>query len=44
METLHWAVEQIKLGAASGRAQGSDAAEKVQEKVSEKTERVRGEL
>lgn len=44
MDTLHWAVEQIKVGAASGRAQGSDAAEKVQEKASEKVERVRGEL
>jgi hypothetical protein len=44
MDTLHWALEQIKVGAASGRAQGSDAAEKVQEKASEKAERVRGEL
>ncbi|CAG8269358.1 unnamed protein product [Penicillium salamii] len=44
VDTLHWAVEQLKVGAASGRAQGSDAAEKVQDKVSEKTERLRGEL
>lgn len=44
MDTLQWAVEQLKIGAASGRAQGSEAAEKVQKKVSEHTQRLRGEL
>jgi hypothetical protein len=44
MDTLQWAVEQLKIGAVSGRAQGSEAAEKVQKKVSEQTESLRGEL
>jgi hypothetical protein len=44
MDTLHWAVEQLKIGAASGRAQGSEAAEKVQKKVPEQTEKLRAEL
>jgi hypothetical protein len=44
MDTFHWAVEQLKIGAASGRAQGTEAAEKVQKKVSEHTESLRGEL
>ncbi|CAG7946898.1 unnamed protein product [Penicillium nalgiovense] len=44
MDTLQWVVDQLKVGAASGRAQGTEAAEKVQKKVSEHTERLRGEL
>jgi len=44
LDTLQWAVEQLKIGAASGRAQGSEAAEKVQKKVSEQTKKLRGEL
>ncbi|KAG0155084.1 hypothetical protein PDIDSM_657 [Penicillium digitatum] len=44
MDTLQWAVDQLKIGAASGRAQGTEAAEKVQKKVSEHTERLREEL
>jgi len=44
MNLFNWALEQLKIGAASGRAQGTEAAEKVQKKVSENTERVRGEL
>ncbi|KAJ5158458.1 Stress-responsive protein Ish1 [Penicillium coprophilum] len=44
MDTVHWVMEQLKIGAASGRAQGTEAAEKVQKKVAEQTERVREEL
>lgn len=44
MDTLQWVVDQLKIGAASGRAQGTEAAEKVQKKVSDHTERLRGEL
>ncbi|KAJ5516682.1 hypothetical protein N7527_008242 [Penicillium freii] len=44
VDTLQWAVDQLKIGAASGRAQGTEAAEKVQKKVSEHTESLRGEL
>ncbi|KAJ5584507.1 uncharacterized protein N7459_004307 [Penicillium hispanicum] len=44
MDTLYWALEQLKIGASSGRAQGQEAAEKVREKISEKTQRMRGEL
>lgn len=44
MDTLHWVVDQLKIGAASGRAQGTEAAEKVQKKVSEHTEQLREEL
>lgn len=44
MDTLHWALDQVKIGASSGRAQGQEAAEKVSEKVSDKTQRMRGEL
>ncbi|KAJ5167899.1 uncharacterized protein N7482_003493, partial [Penicillium canariense] len=44
METLYWALDQLKIGASSGRAQGQEAAEKVREKVSEQTDRLRGEL
>ena len=44
MDTLQWAVDQLKIGAASGRAQGSEAAENVQQKVAEKTQKAREEL
>ncbi|KAJ5420816.1 hypothetical protein N7465_003335 [Penicillium sp. CMV-2018d] len=44
VDTLQWVMDQLKIGAASGRAQGTEAAEKVQKKVSEHTERLRGEL
>lgn len=44
VDTLQWALEQLKIGASSGRAQGQEAAEKVREKVSEKTESIRAEL
>lgn len=44
VDTLQWALEQLKIGASSGRAQGQEAAEKVREKASEQTERVRSEL
>lgn len=44
METLNWALEKLKVGASSGRAQGQEAAEKVREKAAEQTEKIRGEL
>lgn len=44
METLNWALEKLKVGASSGRAQGQEAAEKVREKAAEGTEKVRSEL
>ncbi|KAJ6011189.1 hypothetical protein N7451_002601 [Penicillium sp. IBT 35674x] len=44
VDTLQWALEQLKIGASSGRAQGQEAAEKVREKASEQTEHVRSEL
>ncbi|KAJ5736258.1 uncharacterized protein N7483_001383 [Penicillium malachiteum] len=44
VDTLQWALEQLKIGASSGRAQGQEAAEKVREKVSEKTQSLRAEL
>lgn len=44
MDYLHWAVEQLKIGAAGGRAQGSEAAEKAQQKVAETTQKLREEL
>ncbi|KAJ5104052.1 hypothetical protein N7532_004581 [Penicillium argentinense] len=44
MDTLYWALDQLKIGASSGRAQGQEAAEKVREKVTEQTGRIRGEL
>lgn len=44
MSVLQWFADQLKIGAASGRAQGTEAAEKVQKKVSEHTERLREEL
>ena len=44
METLNWALEKLKVGASSGRAQGQEAAEKIREKAAEGTEKVRSEL
>jgi hypothetical protein len=44
MDTLHWALEKLKVGASSGRVQGQEAAEKVREKAAEQTEKIRSEL
>ncbi|KAJ5211751.1 uncharacterized protein N7498_003397 [Penicillium cinerascens] len=44
METVNWLIDQVKVGASSGRAQGQEAAENVREKVSEQTEKIRSEL
>ncbi|OGE53073.1 hypothetical protein PENARI_c008G07399 [Penicillium arizonense] len=44
VDTLQWALEQLKIGASSGRAQGQEAADKAQEKVSEKAQKLRAEL
>lgn len=44
METVYWALEQLKLGASSGRAQGQEAAEKVREKGKEQASKLRSEL
>ncbi|OOQ91802.1 putative stress response protein (Ish1) [Penicillium brasilianum] len=44
MDTLNWALDKLKVGASSGRAQGQEAAEKVREKAAEQTEKIRSEL
>lgn len=44
MDTVHWVLEQLKLGASSGRAHGQEAAEKVREKTSEQASKIRAEL
>ncbi|KAJ5793550.1 hypothetical protein N7457_000149 [Penicillium paradoxum] len=44
MDYLHWAVEQLKIGASGGRAKGTEAAEKAQEKAAEATQNIREEL
>ncbi|KAJ5239806.1 hypothetical protein N7468_004425 [Penicillium chermesinum] len=44
MDAVHWALDQVKIGAANGRAQGQEAAENAREKVSEKAQSIRGEL
>jgi len=44
VDTLQWALEQLKIGASSGRAQGHEAAENVREKASKKAESIRSEL
>jgi hypothetical protein len=44
VETFYWLLDQLKLGAASGRAQGTEAAQKAQKKVSENAESLRAEL
>ncbi|OJJ51512.1 hypothetical protein ASPZODRAFT_402579 [Penicilliopsis zonata CBS 506.65] len=43
-DNLHWALDQLKIGASSGRAQGQEAAEKVKEKAAEASEQIRSEL
>ncbi|KAJ5287551.1 hypothetical protein N7478_003237 [Penicillium angulare] len=43
-DTLQWALDQLKIGASSGRAQGHEAAENVREKASEKAQGIRSEL
>ncbi|KAE8349716.1 hypothetical protein BDV28DRAFT_160254 [Aspergillus coremiiformis] len=40
----NWLLDQLRIGAASGRAQGQQAAEKAQEKASEAAEELRSEL
>ena len=44
MDTVYWVLDQLKIGASSGRAQGQEAAEKAHEKVSEKAQKLRAEL
>ena len=44
MDALRWTLDQVKIGASSGRTQGQEAAEKVHEKVSDQAQRIRGEL
>lgn len=44
MDTVQWALDQLKIGASSGRAQGQEAAEKAREKASEQTQKLRSEL
>jgi hypothetical protein len=44
METVNWILDQVKLGASSGRAQGQEAAEKVREKAAEQSQKIRSEL
>ncbi|KAJ5290412.1 uncharacterized protein N7443_010665 [Penicillium atrosanguineum] len=44
METVNWVVDQIKVGASSGRAQGQEAAEKARAKASEQSQKIRSEL
>ncbi|KAL4800506.1 hypothetical protein BDV19DRAFT_353149 [Aspergillus venezuelensis] len=39
-----WVLDQLKIGAASGRAQGAETAEKLQNKASDNAEDVRSEL
>jgi hypothetical protein len=39
-EAGQWILDQLKVGASSGRAQGQEAAENVKEKISEAKERV----
>lgn len=44
METVNWLVDQVKVGASSGRAQGHEAAEKAREKAAEQSQKIRSEL
>ncbi|KAF3387659.1 Meiotic sister chromatid recombination protein 1 [Penicillium rolfsii] len=44
MDTLHWALEKLRIGASSGRAQGQEAAEKARKKAAEEAEKIRSEL
>ncbi|KAL4754068.1 hypothetical protein BDW72DRAFT_158102 [Aspergillus terricola var. indicus] len=43
-DAAQWLLDQLKIGAASGRAQGREAAEKLQDKAGKKAEEVRSEL
>lgn len=43
-ETAQWFLDQLKIGATSGRAQGQQAVNEVKEKADETAEEVRGEL
>ncbi|KAH1948296.1 hypothetical protein KXV69_004558 [Aspergillus fumigatus] len=43
-EWSRWAMDQLKIGALSGRAQGQEAAEKAKAKASEGAEKIRSEL
>ncbi|PLB52973.1 hypothetical protein P170DRAFT_119663 [Aspergillus steynii IBT 23096] len=42
-EATNWVLDQIKIGASSGRAQGQEAAEKAKDKLSEATEEINSE-
>lgn len=44
MDTVYWALDQLKVGAASGRAQGHEAAEKVRQEARERAQSIRAEL
>ncbi|KKK19935.1 hypothetical protein ARAM_005474 [Aspergillus rambellii] len=41
---LQWVMDQLRIGAASGRARGQEAAEKIKEKLEEVAEDIRSEL
>jgi len=43
-DTAQWVLDQLKIGASSGRVQGEEAAEKAKDKAAEATEKVRSEL
>lgn len=43
-ETAQWLLDQLKIGASSGRAQGQQAVNEVKEKADEAEEAVRAEL
>lgn len=43
-EWSQWVMDQLKIGASSGRAQGQEAAEQARAKASEAAERIRSEL
>ncbi|KAB8272125.1 hypothetical protein BDV30DRAFT_134910 [Aspergillus minisclerotigenes] len=43
-DATNWLLDQLKIGAASGRAQGQRAAEKAQEKAADAAEEMRAEL
>ncbi|KAJ5888071.1 hypothetical protein N7495_008112 [Penicillium taxi] len=44
LSTLYWALDQLKVGASSGRAQGQEAAEKATDQVRDKAEKLHSEL
>ncbi|KAF9889969.1 hypothetical protein FE257_006843 [Aspergillus nanangensis] len=43
-DAVNWVMEQLKIGASSGRAQGQEAAEKVKDKAAEFEDQIRAEL